>query len=271
MWNSANDTPIVTGLSEGVLEIRFNRPEVRNAMSRQMVLDMGVLLAKAQADPKVRCILFTGAGRHFSAGGDVDGFRASLELSAEERRSVYRERLTQAEPTIKALAAFDRPVVTRLRGSVAGAGLVYALAADVVLSDDSTKLVFAHQALGLIPDGGTSYFLPRVVGPRAARRLILMSEPIDAAEAHRLTIIDRIMPAQSLDEAAWSTAQKLARSPQMAVVGAKALLQRSIDNDIDTHMAEETAKVADCVAQQDFVEGVSAFLEKRGAAFPSAR
>lgn len=260
----------LTNLVDGVLTIAFNRPEARNPISRGTSDGLGRVLEDARADARVRCLLVRGDGDHFSAGGDVAGFAKSIKLPREIIQAEYRGRLTRAANTVRALIAFDRPLVVRLRGAVAGAGLMFPLAADHVIADGSAQLVFAHQRLALTPDAGVSWLLPRVVGERKARHLLLGAAVVGARDALALGLIDTLVSGDELDRETAATAARLARAPQRASRLCKTILGASLDASLDVQLAAETEGIVACVGDDDFAEGVTAFLEKRPARFPSA-
>jgi 2-(1,2-epoxy-1,2-dihydrophenyl)acetyl-CoA isomerase len=171
---------------------------------------------------------------------------------------------------VQAVVAFDRPVVAAIRGATAGVGLLFPLAADVAIGDDSAAFVFAHQRVGLSPDGGVTSLLPQVVGERTARTLLLSAAKIDAVEAHRLGILSRVVAAEVLAQESDRLTQRLAQAPRGAIVAAKRLVRASKTTPLGEQLAAETAAMVDCVGNADFIEGVRAFIEKRPARFPSA-
>jgi 2-(1,2-epoxy-1,2-dihydrophenyl)acetyl-CoA isomerase len=232
---------------------------------------MTKLFQDAQADPSVRCILIRGEGKIFSAGGDVVGFSRSLEQDTATRQADFGRRLPALRGLIEAVVAFDRPVVASIRGAVAGAGLLYPLVADYVLGDETATFLFAHQRVGLSPDGGVTALLPQVVGVRMARTLLLTAAKVDAEEARHLGLLSRIVPAATLEDEAMKQATRFARAPQRAVVLAKTLTNASARQSLAESLDGETAGIVACVGDDDFAEGVRAFIEKRPAVFPSTR
>ena len=268
---SAPDESYLVDLTEGVLRLTFNRPEFGNAIPKEAVPRLTELFREAQADRRVRCILVRGEGKVFSAGGDVAGFARSIQQDVATRQADFAARLPLARHLVEAIAAFDRPIVTAVRGAAAGAGLLYPLIADYALGDDSAAFVFAHQRVGLSPDGGVTAVLPQVVGVRMARMLLMTAARVDAAEALRLGILHRIVDADALDDEAMKVAARLARAPQRAVVTAKRLINESVGQSLGDILDAETDGIVACVGDADFEEGVTAFLEKRAPVFPSAR
>jgi len=254
----------------GLLRITFNTPEQGNPIPAAAVLPLTALFKTARDDTSIRCILVRGAGRHFSTGGNVAGFFQELAHGPDHLAATFRERLTLTAGLVEAILAFNRPIVAAIQGGVAGAGLLFALAADVVLADATAMFLFSHQRVGLTPDAGVSYLLPRAIGLRHARRLILTAAKLEAEEAARLGLVHHLVNTDALQEEATKLAQKFCEAPQQAISRAKQLLSESLASPLGTQLAAETDAIAACVADADFAEGVTAFMEKRTARFPSA-
>lgn len=271
MLQSAPDESYLVDLQDGVLRLSFNRPQQGNAIPKAMVPLLTDLFRAAQADRTVRCILVRGEGKVFSAGGDVAGFADSIKQDVTVRQSDFARRLPLARALVEAIVAFDRPIVVSVRGAAAGAGLVYPLIADYAIGDDSATFVFAHQRVGLSPDGGVTAVLPQVVGTRMARMLLITGAKVDSVEALRLGMLHKIVQADALDEEAMKIARRLAQAPQLAVVQAKRLVNDAATRSLAQILDAETDGIVACVGDPDFEEGVTAFLEKRAPAFPSAR
>lgn len=270
MLQTPEDRSYIVEISDGVLRLSFNRPEFGNAIPSQNIPLLIDLFREAKTSPEVRSILIRGEGKVFSAGGDVAGFGRSLEQSKEERAADFERRLGIAAELAKAVTAFDGGIVTAVRGAAAGAGLFYPLVADVALGDPSATFVFAHQRVGLTPDGGLTTVLPQVVGVRMARNLVLTSAKVDAEEALRLGMLNQIVAADDLDDKAMKIARRFASAPQFALKTAKQIINATPDRSLDEMLEAERAGIVGCVADDDFEEGVRAFLEKRAAKFPSA-
>lgn len=267
MLETPPDQSYLVDIDDGLLTLTFNRPENGNTIPTAAIPQLAALFQAAQDDLSIRCILIRGKGRMFSAGGDVAGFVQSLDQDVETRRAEYRTRLQRVEPLVAAVVGFDRPIVACVHGPAAGAGLVYTLAADLVLGDANSTFVFAHQKLGLTPDGGLSYLLPRVVGQRVARTLVLTSAKVEADEALRIGLLSRIVPTEQLADEAMKAARRFVQAPIEAVRRAKTMLMRSLNYDVTEQMRIETEAVVACVGTDDFGEGVRAFLEKRTPRF----
>jgi 2-(1,2-epoxy-1,2-dihydrophenyl)acetyl-CoA isomerase len=271
MFETPESGDYLVELGQGVLRVSFNRPKFGNALGQTSLPGLVQLFRDAQESMGVRSILIRGEGEIFSAGGDVAGFAQSLEQDVPSRRADYSRRLSKLRVLVESVLAFDRPLVVSVRGAVAGAGLLFPLAADYVIGDPTALFIFAHQGIGLCPDSGVSALLPQVVGQRMARSLVLTAARVKADEALRLGLMNRIVPAEELETEAHEAALRLARAPRQAIVLAKKLVNESSRRSLGEQLDAEMNGIVACVGDDDFVEGVRAFLEKRRPNFPSAQ
>jgi 2-(1,2-epoxy-1,2-dihydrophenyl)acetyl-CoA isomerase len=271
MFESPDDENFLVALSGGVLRLTFNRPEFGNAVPAQSVPALIAVFEAAQAEHAVRCILISAKGKVFSAGGDVAGFSKSLEQDRLVRQADFARRLGLVARLVEAVCAFDRPIVVAMPGAAAGAGLLYPLAADLVIGDVNAAFVFAHQRVGLSPDGGVTSLLPLTVGVRTARMLLLTAAKVDAAEALRLGLLHRMVPTESLEVESLKLARNFAAAPQLAISAAKRLINTGWRNTLAAQLEAEADSIVACVGDPDFAEGVGAFIEKRKTRFPSAQ
>jgi 2-(1,2-epoxy-1,2-dihydrophenyl)acetyl-CoA isomerase len=254
---------------DGVLWLRLNRPEHGNAIAAASVPGLTSVFQEAQADQRVRCIVIGGNGKHFCSGGDVAGFARDLERSVEARQMDFRERLGRVANLVEAVVAFDRPIIAAVHGAIAGAGLMLALCADLVIGDENSVFLFSHRRVGLSPDAGVSYFLPRIVGVKAASRLVLTAARVEAAEALALGLLGELVSGEAFEARVAKLADQMAKSPQQAVKLAKWLLYKSPAATLSEQLAAERDAIETLVATSDFEEGVRAFMGKRPAVFPS--
>jgi 2-(1,2-epoxy-1,2-dihydrophenyl)acetyl-CoA isomerase len=254
-------------ISGGVARLTFDSPETRNALSKDIVLAIGEALRSFEEDPQVRCVVFTGAGEHFVGGGDVKNFSKTLDTPLAERKLQFETRLSASIPTYVALERFGKPLVSRVRGAVAGAGITMVLASDFAIGAESSFFVFAHRSLSLPPDGGLSYFLPRVVGWRRAKQLTLLGARLDSQQALQEGLITERVPDAELDAACDRLIGRLVEGPPVGVRESKWLLNESLRQDAASQVQQEAAAVARCVATEDFSEGVRAFMDKRKPRF----
>jgi 2-(1,2-epoxy-1,2-dihydrophenyl)acetyl-CoA isomerase len=271
MIQSAEDGSYLVETTDGVLRLSFNRPQFGNAIPKTAIPGLTALFRAAQAAPDVRCILVRGEGRVFSAGGDVASFSESIKQDSATRQADFARRLLLARSLVEAISAFEGAIVTSVRGAAAGAGLFYPLVADYAIGDETAAFVFAHQRVGLSPDGGVTAALPLVVGVRMARMLLMTAAKVDAAEALRLGILHRIVAPEALEDEALKMAKRLARAPQTAIRLAKKMVNASPALTLAEILDSETDGIVACVGDDDFTEGVTAFMENRSPVFPSTR
>jgi len=262
-----SEPELLTAIDGPIARMTFNRPHARNAMTSTMLDAMAVFLEEIEDDPSVRCLVMSGAGEHFMAGGDVGDFESVLGRPGHERAVSLQRTAERALPVFDAMARLSIPVVVKVRGAVAGASITWVAAADFALISDTALFVFAHIHLGLSPDGGLTYHLPRVVGDRKARELILLGARINADEALAIGLANRLVPDAQLDAETEKLLARLAQGPGIAIARSKRLLGQSLDNAREEQMRLEVEALAACVATEDMVEGVRAFAEKRRPVF----
>lgn len=244
----------------GVANIRLNRPGSLNSLNRQLVEDLGSALKKAREDPEIRCVVLTGAGRGFCAGADLT--EGAVE-NPGDISAVLRERYN---PVIKTIQEIEKPVIAAVNGVAAGAGCNMALACDLVIAAESASFLQAFVKIGLVPDAGGSYFLPRLVGSKKAMEMMLLGEKISAAEALRLGMINRVVPDSDFEAEAGKLAATISSGPRCQGM-IKKMLSMSSEMDLGDCLNMEAEFQAKAAATEDFVEGVSAFLQKRKAQF----
>jgi len=247
--------------------LTLNRPKVLNAMSPELIGELVTAAAWLADRARLRALIVTGAGRAFSAGGDVTWFKRGLEesgefLSADVRRG--------AEVLHQAIVDFRRipyPVIGAVNGVAAGAGFSLALMCDTRIASEEAAFVCAYGRIGASPDGGMTYFLPRVVGPARALELLLNDPLMSAAQARDEGIVAEVVPADQLMDAARERAAELAKRAPYYVRMAKLLVSGSLDNTLTDHLQLERHGIADSMATEDLREGVTAFLDGRQPTF----
>jgi enoyl-CoA hydratase/carnithine racemase len=247
--------------------LTLDRPKVLNAMSPELIAELVTAAAWLADRAPLRALIVTGEGRAFSAGGDVTWFKRGLEesgafLSADVRRG--------AEVLHQAIIDFRRipyPVIAAVNGVAAGAGFSLALMCDTRIASEDAAFVCAYGRIGASPDGGMTYFLPRVVGPARALELLLDDPLLTAAEARDEGIVADVVPADGLMEAARERAGELAARAPHYVRMSKLLIGQSLGNTLADHLQVERHGIADSMATEDLREGVTAFLDGRQATF----
>lgn len=255
--------PVLLDLSSGIARIRFNRPHVLNALDEHAILAFKRAVETVAGDSTVRVVVLSGEGKGFLAGGDVGRFHSAGEAAAEVVTAI----ITPFHEALVTLTSLRQPVIAALHGAVAGAGLSMALAADLAIAADDAKFTLAYTKIGTSPDGGASWALPRVVGLRKAMELALLSDVIDAAEAERIGLVNKVVPAADLGAEVDRLAARLAQGPTQAYGRVKALLRTSLDHALPTQLEAEKQAFLGSVGTRDFREGVAAFVEKRKSHF----
>jgi 2-(1,2-epoxy-1,2-dihydrophenyl)acetyl-CoA isomerase len=253
--------PVLYHAAEGVATITFNRPEVLNALNADLLVALREAVDRAASDDSVRAVVLTAAGRGFSAGADL-GAR-NMDPS-KDSGDLLRERY---HPIILTLRNMPKPLITAVNGVAAGAGMSFALVGDVVLAGKSASFLQAFSKIGLVPDAGSTWMVPRYVGEQRARALAILAEKIDAEEAQRMGMVWRVYPDEDLQAEAAKLASHLASMPTMAYGLIKQALNASSTNDLATQLELEAALQSRACRTEDFREGVKAFVEKRKPQF----
>jgi 2-(1,2-epoxy-1,2-dihydrophenyl)acetyl-CoA isomerase len=247
--------------------LTLNRPKVLNAMSPELIGELVTAAAWLADRARLRALIVTGAGRAFSAGGDVTWFKRGLEESGEYLSADVRR---GAEVLHQAIVDFRRipyPVIGAVNGVAAGAGFSLALMCDTRIASEEAAFVCAYGRIGASPDGGMTYFLPRVVGPARALELLLDDPLLSASQARDEGIVAEVVPADSLLDTARERASDLASRAPHYVRMSKFLVSRSLENTLADHLQLERHGIADSMATEDLRQGVTAFLEGRQATF----
>jgi 2-(1,2-epoxy-1,2-dihydrophenyl)acetyl-CoA isomerase len=254
---------------DSVAFITLNRPTALNALDRAMIDGLTKATAQAVADPTVRVIVIRGAGDHFMAGGDLKWFREEIDSPHADLEGHFRHTIDSVHSAILTLRNTGKPVIVAVRGAVAGFGLSLMLAGDFALAADNAYFTLAYCHIGLSPDGGATWSLPRQIGLRKATELALLGDRFDADAAADMGLINRVVPLANLDVEAEALAARLARGPALALARTKALLQGSFAQSLEQQLAAESCAFAECAVEPDFPEGLAAFAAKRKPSFRS--
>ena len=254
---------LIAGIDNGVATITLNRPDDANALDLVMARELSDVAIQLGDNSDVRVVVIRGTGKMFCAGGDLGAFgEAGDGVSA-----LMMQMAGDLHMGISRLTRMDAPVIAAVNGTAAGAGVSLAAAADLVISVDSAKFVMAYTNAGLSPDGSSTYFLPRRIGDRRARELMLTNRVLSAAEALDWGLVNQVVAEEAFDEAVSSLATRLAAGPTRAFGQVKSLLNASFDNGLETQMELETRGIAGMAATRDGREGIAAFLGKRKPEF----
>ncbi len=259
------ENPILVAKAAGYHVITFNRPDKLNAFTAQMNLQLQAALDTADQDTSCRALLITAAGRGFSAGQDLGAVKSA---PGQDRKQATKETLDKLyNPIVRCIAALRMPVVCAINGIAAGAGLNIALGCDVVLAARSAKFLQPFVKIGLIPDAGGTWHLPRLVGPARAKALMILGETITAEQAERFGMIWKVVDDASLMDEATRLTAHLATQPTQAIAGIKRTLLAAETNTLDQQLDLERDEQMRLSGSPDNVEGITAFLEKRAPKF----
>ncbi len=257
------NTTVLYAVNDGIATITFNRPTVMNALDADMLRGFCAAAGRAAADTTARVVILRGAGPAFIAGGDVAMFHNNRAAMA----TLVPELAGELHKGILALRRAPQPVIAAVHGAVAGAGMSIMLACDLVIAAGDTQFSLAYSRIGASPDGGATWFLPRVAGYQKAMEMILLADAMDAAALQRIGIVNRVVAAGQLDAETDQLARRLAQGPSRAYAEAKALVNRAGDASLAAQLDAEALAFARCAATGDFAEGVAAFVAKRKPQF----
>ena len=245
--------------------ITLNRPEMLNSLTYGMVKGLGDLFEEAHVDDSIRAVILTGAGKAFSTGADLTG-KGSMRSDAHTPPGMRMTAFGYSR-MVSSLWALEKPVVCAVNGVAAGASCNLVLSCDMVLAADTAKFIQVFVRRGMVPDGGGTYFLPRLVGLAKAKELMFLGEELRADQALELGLIYNVVPAEKLMEKAMELAQRLAAGPTRAIGMIKSMLNKSFDSDIMTALEREASLQGIAAGTSDVVEGITSFLQKRPPEF----
>ncbi|MEX2597228.1 MAG: enoyl-CoA hydratase-related protein [Salibacteraceae bacterium] len=246
---------------DGVGRIALNRPKVFNSFNQEMSKACHAALDACQKDDSVRAIFLTGEGKAFCAGQDLG---EAIDPNGPDIKRIVEEHYN---PLILRLRKIEKPIVCAVNGVAAGAGANVALACDIVVAKSSSVFVQAFSSIGLIPDSGGTFMLPRLIGWQKASALMMLADKVDGQEAERLGMIYKCFDDDGFEEQAWKIAQKLSKMPTTGLGLTKRLLNASYHNSLEKQLSYEGEIQVLAAATSDFQEGVNAFLEKRKPKF----
>lgn len=249
--------------TDGVATITLNRPAQFNALNLQMARELLAATIELDESPDVRCVVITGAGKAFFAGGDLSAFGTAGDTVG----ALLKEMTAYFHGAVSRLAAMDAPVIAKVNGVAAGAGFSFMLACDLAVAASSAKFTMAYTRSGLTPDGSSTWFLPRTVGLRRAQELTLLNPTLTAAQALDWGLITRVVGDDELDTTVAEMARAIATGPTRTLGAAKRLLRESADHGLEAQMEIEARQIAAIAKTDDGREGIAAFLGKRAPTY----
>lgn len=253
-----SNNSILLKIESNVAYITLNRPEVFNSFNREMALHLQSVLDDCESNHTIRAIVLTGNGKAFCAGQDLK------EVTDPNLNPGFKKILEEHyNPIITRIRTINKPIIGAINGVAAGAGANIALACDIVIAHEKVSFIQAFSLIGLIPDSGGTYFLPRLIGFQKASALAMLGDKISAEEAERLGMIYKMFPLEDYDDEVQKLALKLANMPTKALGMIKELFNKSMTNTLQEQLALESKLQIEAAQSDDYKEGVSAFVEKR--------
>ena len=257
-----NKKLLVSLSDDGIKRITFNQPEKRNSVDAEMTEKLFDAVRESAADG-TRVIILTGANDSFCAGADLAA-RSEQEIAEYDVTNYLREIVN---PTILAMRALPVPIIARVHGHAVGLGCNFVLAADMIVASEDALFGQVFVKIGLIPDGGGTFFLPELIGYHKAFELIALGDIVSAREAEKLGFVNKVVPFAELDETVEKLAQRFIASPQIALEKIKAGLNQNIHSALAEALDFEAVNQGECFHSADFIEGITAFMQKRKAIF----
>jgi len=261
-----NEAAVLFDVTDSVGWITFNRPKAYNALNSEMAEGLLDALVRCDEDDGVRAVVVSGKGPSFCSGGDIKQMMAAAERDGHA--GIFLKTLTVSlHEAIATMAHMNKPVITAVNGAAAGAGFSLAIAGDLVLAADNARFIVAYSAIGLAPDGSSTFTLPRLIGAKRAFELIYTNQALAASEAKDFGLVNQVFAAAKFSDLVRDFAVGIAKGPTAALGYAKRLLTLSAQNSLETQMEHERRAIAACGRTADFREGADAFLAKRPAKF----
>ncbi len=256
------DQSVLLDMQDGVATITLNRPEVLNALDLPMAEALVRAIQVCMDDDGIRAVLMTGAGRGFCAGGDMKAAWEHIQAGGDPHH-FFRDLTVPIHRAITDMRLMEKPIIAAINGAAGGAGVSLAAACDLRLAAEGAKFKQAYTSIGLVPDGGWTAIVPPIIGPAKAAELLLLDPVLDARQALALGLVHEVVPDGRLAGRAREVATRLAQGPTTAFGGAKALVNASLFPLLEIQLERERQRIIAQGGTQDFLEGLSAFVEKR--------
>jgi len=250
-------------IKDQIATIAFNRPEMMNCFDSQMADELEDLTEQVARDGNIRAVILTGRGPLFMAGGDIRFFYESLDVMPSGVMKIVR----RLNASIINLMQMPKPVLASVHGSVAGVGMSFMMACDLVIAAEHTKFTMAYSGIGISPDGGASFNLPRLVGPKKAMEWLLLPDVFDTATAMKEGLVNWVVSADKLAHETLRIAKRLAAGPTCSYAHTKRLVNQTWQNTLETQLEKEGRAFETCSATEDFKKGVKGFLKKNQPEF----
>jgi 2-(1,2-epoxy-1,2-dihydrophenyl)acetyl-CoA isomerase len=254
---------LLLSIDDHIAHIQFNRPTMMNSFNKDMADDLEKVTEEVRTNPDIRAVILSGAGSLFMAGGDIQFFHESLATMPKIVMKIVRT----LNASIINLMQMPKPVIASVHGSVAGVGMSLMMACDLVIAAEDTKFTMAYSGIGISPDGGAAFSLPRLVGPKKALEWILLSDIFDAQTALHFGLINWKVAEEKLSEETLRLAKRLAKGPTQSFACAKKLVNESWQTSLETHLENEGRAFELCSKTIDFNNGVKSFLNKKRPEF----
>ncbi len=248
---------------DAVGTILLNRPKALNPVNNRTAQEISGALEELKADPSIRSVILTGAGKAFSAGGDI----REIENYSPQEAMKFRDFMLVIKKMILDIRNTPKPVITAVNGLAYGVGFSLALSGDIVLASETASFCQVFVKIGLVPDGGSTFFLPRLIGFARAFPLVFSGDPISAREALAIGLVSKVVPPDRLEEEAIALARRLAQGPTRAMGLAKELMYAGMERTLSEQLNEEASVQCLCRLTRDHQEGLQAFHEKRSPRF----
>lgn len=256
-------TTLNFSINNHIATITFNRPAAMNCFDQTMGNELELITEEVRLNPSIKAVLLNGEGALFMAGGDIRFFHDILDKMPAGVMKIVRT----LNASIINLMRMPKPVLASVHGSVAGVGISFMLACDLVIAAEDTKFTLAYSGIGISPDGGASYNLPRIVGPKKAMEWLLLSDKFDAQTALTHGLINWTVPSQKLNEETQKILTRLVNGPTQSLARIKKLVNENWQNSLESHLEKEGHAFEDCSKTTDFKIGVTSFLKKQRAEF----
>ena len=245
----------------------FNRPDIRNALTKDMKDSLSSALHRIAQDDTVKVVVLTGKGQHFMAGGDLNTMQKTLNLRKEEIKDYFLKRIYDLNPIITCLQQMPKPVIASVSGAAAGAGVSMALACDLIVAEQSSYFMLGYCKIGTTPDGGATYNLTQCVGIKKAMELSLLGDKVKASTAQQIGIVNYVAKDGGLRSETDTLSSRLANGPTRVYARTKRLLYGSLKNELQSQLQNEATSFSECAIEPDFKEGVKAFFDKKNPEF----